>query len=212
MKALIDIGLAEPFLHAALMQRPWARHAVSSDYAFVLHDREETRSFASQYLRAWFPDCRLVFMSHFSAGAALSCLAGAALQLDASNGPIMLDLADILYSTDADPSRHFAQNRDHGGLALTFQSSNPIYSYLRKNEHGLVVEAAEKKVISNEASAGTYAFRSGPVLLRAIAHALENSATQTYRDLFFVCPLFNGVLAQSLAVATHLVSAVRDVK
>ena len=79
-------------------------------------------------------------------------------------------------------------------------------------EQGVVVEAAEKRVISNEASAGTYGFRSGPVFLRALAHALENAATQTYRDLFFVCPLFNGVLAQSLAVATTTVSNVRDIK
>jgi len=212
LKALADIGAAEPFLHAALKQRPWARHTPPSDYAFVLHDQEQTRAFASIHLQSWFPGCRVVFLSHFAAGAAFSSLAGAAVHLNADHRPLVIDLADILYTSDIDPAVHFAQNPNDGGLALTFRSSNPIYSYLRKNEHGIVVEVAEKKVISNEASAGTYAFRSGPVLLKALAHAIETADTQTHRGLFFVCPLFNGVLAQSLAVGTTTVHAVRDIK
>lgn len=212
LKALADIGAADPFLHATLKQRPWATGTAPSAYAFVLHDRDETRAFADNHLQSWFPGCRTVFLSHFTAGAAFSSLAGAALQLTADNRPVVIDLADILYTSDLDPALHFARNAGDGGLALTFQSSNPIYSYLRKNERGVVVEVAEKKVISDEASAGTYAFRSGPVLLRALAHALENAVTQTHRDLFFVCPLFNGVLAQSLAVATRTVTDVRDMK
>ncbi|MET0746742.1 MAG: hypothetical protein ABWY49_00995 [Rhizobium sp.] len=212
LKALADIGAAEPFLHATLQQRPWAQAAAPSDYAFVLHDRDETRAFARNALQSWFPGCRVVFLSHFTAGAAFSSLAGVALQAAGDNRSFVIDLADILYSSDIDPALHFARNAGDGGLALTFESANPIYSYLRKNEQGVVVEAAEKKVISHEASAGTYAFRSGPVLLRALAHALEHASTQTHRDLFFVCPLFNGVLAQSLAVATKTVTDVRDMK
>ncbi|SCX20907.1 hypothetical protein DSM25559_1981 [Agrobacterium rosae] len=212
LKALKDIGGSEPFLLATLLQRPWAKLAAPSDYTFVLHDREETRAFAQNQLQSWFPGCRTTFVSHFTAGAALSSLAGAAVQLGSDNRPLLIDLADILYTTELDPSRHFDQNPDDGGIALTFASSNPMYSYLRRDERGDVIEAAEKKVISGEASAGTYAFKSGSVFLRAIAHALENAPTQTYRDLFFVCPLFNGVIAQSLNVAVHGVTNVRDVK
>lgn len=212
LKALADVGEDEPFLLATLKRRPWARDTAPSNYAFVLHDREETRRFASHHLQSWFPGCRVVFLSHFTTGAALSSLAGAALQLGADNGPVIVDLADILYTSDLDPALHFARNPHVGGLALTFESTNPIYSYLRRDERGQVVEAAEKRVISSEASAGTYAFRSGSVLLKAIAHALENAGSQTYRNLFFVCPLFNGVLAQSLAVTTQAVRNVRDMK
>lgn len=212
VKALKDIGDAEPFLRATLMRRPWARLAAPADYTFVLHDRAETRAFAEGHLQSWYPGCSLVFLSRFTAGAALSTLAGAAVQMGADNRPLLVDLADIIYTTDLDPARHFHENPGDGGIALTFASSNPIYSYLRRNADGVVVEAAEKRVISGEASAGTYAFKSGSVLLRAVAHALENAATQTHRDLFFVCPLFNGVLAQSLHVATKDVRDVQDVK
>ncbi len=212
LKALLDIGAGEPFLKATLGQRPWAASTPSANYAFVLHDRPETRAFAREHLQSWFPGCRVVFLSHFTTGAAFSSLAGAALQFGADNRPVVVDLADIIYATALDPALYFVRHRNVGGLALTFPSQNPLYSYLRRNAHGEVVEAAEKRVISDEASAGTYAFRSGSVLLKALAHALENAASQTYRDLFFVCPLFNGVLAQSLAVATSGVADVRDMK
>ena len=212
IKALKDIGEAEPFLRATLMGRPWAPLGAPSDYTFVLHERAETRAFAQEYLQSWYPGCSTVFLSRFTAGAALSSLAGAAVQMGADNRPLMVDLADIIYTTKLDPARHFEENPSDGGIALTFASSNPIYSYLRRDADGVVVEAAEKKVISDEASAGTYVFKSGSVFLRAVAYALENAATQTHRDLFFVCPLFNGVLAQSLRVAIHRVTDVRDVK
>ena len=95
---------------------------------------------------------------------------------------------------------------------LTFDSDLAIYSYLEKNAAGEVVRAAEKKVISRHASAGTYFFRSGAVYLRAVAHALEHAEKQMFKNLFFVCPLMNGVLGQSLRVLAIEVEDLRDVK
>jgi hypothetical protein len=83
---------------------------------------------------------------------------------------------------------------------------------LRLDEAGRVIEAAEKKLISTNASAGTYIFRNSAIYLSAVAHAYANEATQAYNNLFYVCPLFNGVLAQGLEVELETVSDVRDIK
>jgi len=211
VKGLIDIGHG-PLLHHALTSRAWAGAVAPEDYTFVLNDQDVTRSFAQENLAQWFPGSSTVFLSGYTSGAALSALAGAAPVLTADAAPIVVDLADILYDSTLDPAAHFAADAGTGGIALTFESDNPAYSYLRKDADGVVVEAAEKRVISTEASAGTYAFSSGSVLLRAIAHALDNAPSQTFRDLFFVCPLFNGVLDQGLAVSTVTVENVEDIK
>ena len=106
----------------------------------------------------------------------------------------------------------FAQDHTCGGIALTFIADNPAYSYLRTDADGMFVEAAEKRVISSNASAGTYVFRNMPTYLRALAHGLENAANQTYRNLFFVCPLFNGVRASGQTVHLAPVCDVTDIK
>jgi hypothetical protein len=201
-----------PLLRRALESRPWADAVPPGDMGFVMMDRPETRAFAEGPLQGWYPGASVVFLSRPTGGAALSALAGMALAAGAQTGPIIVDLADILYSATLDVAATLSDQPRAGGIALTFESDWPGYSYLRCDADGRVVEAAEKRVISSHASAGTYVFASAAVYLRAVAHALENANSQTHNGLFFVCPLFNGVLAQGLDVALAPVSDVIDIK
>jgi hypothetical protein len=210
LKAEIDLG-ASPLLRRVLTSRPWAEAVASENYAFVLIDAPETRAFAAGTLAEWYPGASVTFLSRYTRGAALSVVAGMATGADMA-APIIVDLADILYASTLDPEAHFAANPDCGGIALTFRADNPIYSYLRLDAFGLFAEAAEKRVISDIASAGTYVFRNLPTYLRALAHGLENEESQTFKDLFFVCPLFNGVRAEGKSVLLEAVEDVIDVK
>lgn len=211
LKALIETEDG-PLLRSVLTSRAWRGAAPADAHSFILFDRPETRRFVETHLADWFPEARVSFLSAYTQGAAFSALVGVA-GLDDADTPIVVDLADVAFRSDfADPSEPFRTRPDVGGVALTFESDHPAYSYLRRDDAGAVVEAAEKRVISNEASAGVYVFRNAAVYLRALAHAIDHAETQTHKGLFFVCPLFNGVLAQGLAVETIPVHDVRDVK
>lgn len=202
-----------PLLLAALHKRPWMQASGTGNIAltFILRDSPNTKRFANGPLRDWFPDARQVFISEYTDGAALSALAGVACS-STNDRPFCVDLADILYDCTFDPMQAFEREQALGGVALTFQSDNPVYSYLDIDESGYVTRAAEKVVISSHASAGTYWFRSFAVYLRAMAHALENRHIQTYNGRFFVCPLYNGVIDQGLRVRCGEVSNIQDVK
>lgn len=211
LKPLMEFN-GEPLLLRALTSRIWARHALPSDYTFVLRDTEASRGFLRDYLQSWYPGSRHVFVSDYTRGAALSAGAGVVAQGGPTRGPVIVDLADILYSCGSDPSTAFKKNTRCGGVGLVFDSDSPFYSYLRTDATGAFVEAAEKRVISSNASAGTYMFSDTACYLRALAHAIENAETQTHRNLFFICPLFNGVRAQERAVMLHSVTDVFDIK
>lgn len=58
----------------------------------------------------------------------------------------------------------------------------------------------------------TYIFASISIYLRAVAHALEHEESQAFKNLFFVCPLFNGVKAQGREVVLEPVEGVQDMK
>lgn len=200
-----------PLLRHALSGRNWAASVPPEAYSFVMIDDPATRRFAGETLAAWYPGAHVVFLSRPSRGAALSAIAGVSAHA-AAGTPVILDLADILYDCTLDPGRALAADPGAGGIALTFQSRNPVYSYLATDGEGTFVEAAEKRVISEQASAGTYVFASAATLLRALAHALENESSQTHNGLFYACPLFNGVRAQGRRVLLYPVSNVRDIK
>lgn len=208
LKALHPLN-GQPLLRHVLGSRVWAGDVTS--YSFVLLDRPETRAFAAGPLADWFPGASVTFISVYTRGAALSALAALPLGTDFAE-PLIVDLADILYDSTLEPAAMLAGDPGLGGIALTFPSDNPAYSYLATDDQGRFTQAAEKRVISANASAGTYIFRDAPTYLRALAHGLENEGTQTFRDLFFVCPLFNGVRDQGKSVALAPVTGVQDIK
>ncbi len=123
---------------------------------------------------------------------------------------ICVDLADIMFDTCFDPGSLKANGV--GAAALTFNSDSATYSYLRTDRDGRFLEAAEKRVISNKASAGVYFFRSATIYLKALAYCLENAERFTHNGLFYVCPLLNGVAAQGLDVLLSPVDNVVDIK
>lgn len=201
-----------PLLQHALESRSWRRRGQvrNEDYTFVLRDTPASRRFAGESLSQWYPNASQVFLSAFTQGAAFSVLAGVAL-IGHTEEPVCFDLADIIFEDETDVLPLFAEV-SVGAVGLTFPSKSPLYSYFRRDPAGHVVETAEKRVISNEASTGVYLVRSPEVYLRALAHVLQNRAQYLHRQLFFVCPVMNGVLDQGLIVRGLLVSGVRDVK
>lgn len=201
----------EPMLRRALESRPWSSSVSPEDHVFVFVDGPETRSFAGGPLARWYPGAATCFLSGSTRGAALSAMVGLAGHRAASE-PLIVDLADIIYKSHLEPVAVFSDTPNVGAIALTFDSDNPLYSYLATDSEGRVTQAAEKVVISRNASAGTYVFASTSAYLRALAHALENEGEQAHRGFFFVCPLFNGILASGCTVALSNVTDVRDIK
>jgi hypothetical protein len=208
LKALTPIA-GQPLLRYVLKARPWAE--VVEGYTFILKDGTESRRFAADYLTQWFPRAKNIFLPVFTRGSACSALAGVSCQFN-PHTPLIFDLADIHYHTALNIEARFARNPQCGGIALTFTSSSPLYSYLRCDKSGKVVEAAEKKVIATQASAGTYIFRDSSTYLLALAHAFANESDQVYNNLFYICPLFNGVIAQGMEVELECVSDINDIK
>lgn len=212
VKAEIDLD-GQPLLRRALESRPWWTNGEASDadLVFVLKCSARTQAFADGLLREWYPRARVVMISDHACGAALSAQAGLALVAHVEE-PAIVDLADILYDCDLSIVETFASGASIDAVALVFPSDRPEYSYLSVDEKGEFIEAAEKRVISNSASAGTYIYRSPAWMLRAIAHSLDNRDAVRFRNLFYVCPLYNGIRASGGRVTLVNVTGVRDIK
>jgi len=208
VKGLIDLH-GEPLLKSILDSRPWKPFL--KNIVFILLESTKSKIFADQYLSRWYSGCKFVYLSSMTQGAALSVLSGIGL---ASNfdEPLIVDLADISYKSNLDIISKFSLFQNCGGIALTFHSSKTCYSYLSLNDQDFFSQAAEKRVISNHASAGTYIYRNTSLYLKSLAYSIENSETQVYNNLHYVCPLFNGIAAQGLDVCLEPVTDILDIK
>ncbi|MBO6505396.1 MAG: hypothetical protein JJ850_09240 [Kordiimonadaceae bacterium] len=204
----------QPLLTWTLNSRSWVRDGLvsSHDFVFVLHDNPVSRRFAENKLSEWYPGSTVMFTSCYTQGAAFTALIAVAVLPDHLNEAICIDLADIYYQENVDLDVSLINSNGGGALALTFQSTDPRYSYLRLNNVGKVIECQEKKVISQTASAGTYWFRSAKIYLDSLSYVLENQGEFLHHNLYFVCPVLNGVIDAGFDVRIAPVSDVIDIK
>jgi hypothetical protein len=201
-----------PLLLATLKKRCWFDDVPANNYSFILLDSPESRAFHHDYLSSWFPGSATTFISKPARGAALSAAIGSAAILDNPEEPIIVDLADIQFASTLVPFRDETSS-DTAAIGYCFESDLACYSYFQVSEGGLsVIRAEEKKVISNLASAGVYAFRSATVLLRSIAYVLEQGDRYVCNGIYYVCPLFNGVIGSGYKATISPVTQVRDIK
>lgn len=202
----------QPLLRRALESRPWWQKGLvrAQDLIFVLHDSPLSRAFAEEKIRLWYPGSRSAYISEYTRGAALSTACGLSM-VPLSEEPLIIDLCDILFDAGTEALEALARTPDLGALAITFPSDAPKYSYLECDENGDVLRSREKIVISGNASAGVYIFRSAAVYLRALAHSFDHRNTLSHNDLLYACPLYNGVVDQGLKVRCIPANNVRDI-
>ena len=200
----------EDILHYILKKRSWYKDIPSENYIFIFIDHPLTRKFFTSKVINWFPSSKAIFLSEFTKGAALTALSGL-LYCD-ENEQIIVDLADIDYDFFDYDSRKLLSLRPNDALGLIFHSNNPVYSYLLFDKDGNFVKSAEKKVISENASAGTYIFGSLNCYLKALMNSLSNPEANTYNNLFYICPLFNGIKENNGNVFAMTVENIVDIK
>jgi hypothetical protein len=152
-----------------------------------------------------------VILPGLTKGALLSALAGAAA-IPALDEPLIVDLADILYSAAVDIERSFAADPSVGALAPYFEANDPCYSYFTFGLDDTIDFAAEKKIISRHASAGTYIFRSAAHFMAAAGRSMVEARDElAVGNVLFVCPALNGILRQGLRVMPFQARNVRAV-
>lgn len=203
--------LGEDLLHYILKRRPWFGIALSCDYIFILEDKNATRKLAKEKIKIWFPGCKIIFLSDTTGGAAYSSACSSAYFCD-PNESLIIDLADIDYELDSSIVSKITALGEGDAIALTFSSTNPIYSYLLFDRNGEFIESKEKQVISSIASAGTYIFGSGLSFIKAFENALRNKSKYLHDGMMYLCPLFNGVKANAGTVKKVDVANVFDLK
>ncbi len=86
-----------------------------------------------------------------------------------------------------------AQDESHGGI-VTFKSTHPRWSFAKRGEDGYVAEVAEKRPISDDATAGIYFWQHGADFVRS-AHQMIQKNIKTNNE-FYVCPTFNELIAE----------------
>jgi dTDP-glucose pyrophosphorylase len=89
-------------------------------------------------------------------------------------------------------------------LVISFYSdtTEPIYSYIKINNEGVVIETAEKNKISNYAMAGIYYFSKGSAFVKYAEKMI--SENKTINNEYYIAPMFNDLIRDGLNIVNML--------
>ncbi len=201
IRPLYPVGQST-LIEYVLSKRKWILDC-KNQIVFILRLEGEHTKKMHDFLTQHFPLANIVTLGSLSAGASFSALAGISLAQN-FDLPVVVDLADIAFDLDLEPSEYFKNNPEVDAVVPYFHSDESKFSYL-KLDGECVIEAREKQVISTNASAGVYIFRDVSVYLRAMEYSLKNPEICRIGKAFFVCPSINGLITKSRQVRAIMV-------
>jgi dTDP-glucose pyrophosphorylase len=194
-KSLLDVG-GQP-----LVQRVHENLASlrPDRLIFVVRKEDDDRFHLREVLRRLDPACIVLRAEATTAGAA--CTALLAIEHLDVDDEVVIANGDQLFGYDLRLVLGDFRGRGLDAGSVVFDSVHPRWSYVRVNEEGLVVEAAEKRPISRWATAGFYYFRRGQEFARAAMEMIRKGAHTN--GGYYVCPAFNEMVLKRARIGIH---------
>jgi NDP-sugar pyrophosphorylase family protein len=132
----------------------------------------------------------IVQIDGITEGAACTVLAG--IQYINNNDELLIANSDQFIDFDINEFLAEAREGAKDGLIMTFEASHPKWSYARVDSNGMVLETAEKKVISPNATVGIYWYRRGKDFVEAAQSMIKKNVRSN--NEFYVCPTYNEMI------------------
>lgn len=155
-KPLIEVDGKAMFLKAL---DSIAEIDVKKSYYFVIRQEQVESQKLDTLIKTALPEANVIVIPEITRGAAETALA-AKDALSAHDGLIVMD-CDLWFksaSYNKMVQNSLTEVSDISGGLLTFEVSDPRYSYAEIGDDNIVARTAEKKVISNHAITGAYFF------------------------------------------------------
>lgn len=177
--------------------KKWA--ALSSNFLIAILKADIQQFSLDKVLEQVSPQSKVIPIERPTAGAACTALL-AAEQIDNNDELVILNGDELIDIDYAEPISFF---RNHGLDAGTiiFDSIHPRYSFVSLDENELVTEAAEKKPISRNATAGFYWYRKGSEFVSAAMDCIRKQSTK--ETPFFIAPIFNEMILKQKKIGIY---------
>lgn len=196
-KNLIEID-GEPLVQRVIEGlEPVIEH--ESRPVFLIREEEERRHHTGDVIRLLVPDADVIGVPATTSGAA--CTALHAIGRITREEPLLVFNGDQILDADLPAiTGEFGRAGLDAGV-ITFDAVHPRWSYVRCDGEGRVVEAAEKRPISRQATAGAYWFARGGDFVDGVMAMVRKDASVD--GAFYICPVFNELILAGRHIGTH---------
>lgn len=168
---------------------------------FAIRKEDACAHHLNDIIKLLAPDAVVVELSGKTHGAACTALLTID-HMDTDDELLITSSTDLVDVALSEVVEGFRADGADGGT-LVFESLHPRYSFVRLEGDGQVVEVAEKRPISRNATAGIYWFRKASDFIAGCQRMITKAGHINGR--YYVSPVFNELLLQQKKiVATRI--------
>lgn len=129
------------------------------------------------------------------------CTALLAKKFFDNDEPLMSANTDQFIDFDINEYLETMNERHLDGMIMTMNSQDPKWSYAKVDNGGFVIETAEKKVISPDATVGIFNFAKGSDFVRAAEQMIKDNVR--VNNEFYTCPCYNYLIREGKKIGIY---------
>ena len=171
---------------------------IDARHIFVVQKEHYDKYNLKHLLNLISPDCKIVQVDGMTEGAACTTLL--AKEFINNDEPLIFANSDQFLDWDSNEFMYSMEADEIDGGMLTFTATHPKWSFAKLYEDGLVTKVAEKKPISDIATAGIYYWKHGKDYVKYAEEMIESNIR--FNNEFYVCPVFNQAIQDGKKIKT----------
>ena len=166
---------------------------LDANYIFVVQKDHVERYNVDAMLKIISPNCKIVVTEGLTEGAA--CTALLAKEYINNDNPVFFANSDQYVEWNPVEFMYEMQESNADGGILTFKDTHPKSSFAKVDENGLVIEVAEKKPISDNATVGFYYWKHGKDFVKYAEQMIQKNLR--VNNEFYICPVYNEAISDN---------------
>lgn len=161
---------------------------IDGNYTFVVQEEHmNDYPWLEAHLKSLANTVNIVTLDHVTEGAACSLLH--AKEFIDNDEPLISINSDQVTHWDSSLFLEKCRLEPHVSWVMTYPHDHIKHSFVKVNDEGHIIEAAEKVAISNEATVGLYHWSKGSLFVQGAEQMIENN--ERHNNEFYIAPVYN---------------------
>ena len=192
-KPLIDV-MQKPMIQAVVNSL-----AIDATYTYIVQQEHYEKYNLHYLLNAITPNCNIIQIDKVTEGAAVTTLI--AKEFINTDSPLIIANSDQIIDWNSREFLYEMISKNADGGIVTFKSNHPKWSYAKVDSNNIVVEVAEKKPISDNATVGVYYWKHGSEFVKYAEDMIDKGLR--VNGEFYVCPVYNEAIDDNKIIYTY---------
>ena len=173
----------------------------NAEFIFIVKREDVSKYHVDDMLKLLIPDVKVIIAEGETKGSICTCL----LAIDRINDEESLIVvgADQVLNIDLNEVVNNFILNDYDAGTIIFEDIHPKWSYVKLDKEGFVIQAAEKRPISKNATTGFYYYKKAKDFLDSATEMIKKGAS--VNGAYYVAPVLNEMVLKKKKIGVYKV-------